>query len=267
MNEDRKIALITGASEGLGAEFARLFAARGHDLALVARRQDRLDALADEIGGGGRPRPLVIALDLTVPDAPAQLAAELKAAGASVQYLVNNAGYGLNGPFGELPLDAQIGMIDLNVHALTALAHVFLPDLERNRGGMLNLASIAAMAPGPGMAVYYASKAFVLSLSEALTEELRPRGVRVTALCPGPVVTGFQERAGMAPETLKPPPGVAGARETVEAGYNGLMAGRRVVTPGLVNQALAAGLAWIPHWITLPQLAARQARRGGEAAK
>ncbi len=261
MTQPRKVALVTGASEGLGVEFARLFAERGHDLALVARRAGRLEALADEIAGRGRLRPLVVPLDLARPEAPALLVAAMAEADASVEYLVNNAGYGLNGPFDALPLDDELAMIDVNVRALTALAHRFSPDLRANRGGMLNVASIAAFAPGPGMAVYYATKAYVLSLSEALAEELRPHGVRVTALCPGPVATGFQNRAGMAASASAAPPGVSGARETVEAGYDGLMAGRRVVTPGLVNQALAAGLAWIPHSLTLPKIAARQANR------
>jgi len=260
----RRIALVTGASEGLGAEFARLFAARGHDLALVARRAERLEALAGEIAATGRPRPIVIAADLARPEAPAELAAAVKAAGAQVEYLVNNAGYGVNGPFADLPLADQAGMIDLNVRALTALAHAFIPDLRATRGGMLNVASVAAFAPGPGMAVYYASKAYVLSFSEALWQELRADGVRVTALCPGPVLTGFQQRAGMDLKSFDVPPGVAGARETVEAGYAGLMAGRRVATPGLVNRALAAGMAWIPHGLTLPRLAARQSKRGGD---
>ncbi|MEI2735612.1 MAG: SDR family oxidoreductase [Rhodoblastus sp.] len=265
MSHQRRIALVTGASEGLGVEFARVFAERGHDLALVARRADRLEALADEIAAknakSGKPRPIVVALDLAPADAPGKLASALAQAGASVEYLVNNAGYGLNGRFAELPIDDQLGMIDLNVRSLTAMARQFLPDLRAARGGMVNVASIAAFAPGPGMAVYYASKAYVLSLSEALAEELRADGVRVTALCPGPVVTGFQKRAGMNAEAFSAPPGVAGARETAVAAYDGLMAGRRVVTPGLVNQALAAGLAWIPHSISLPQLAARQAKR------
>jgi len=263
MSEARKVALITGASEGLGVEFAKLFSERGHDLALVARRGDRLEALADEIAAQGKARPIVVALDLAGADAPGNLMSALAQAGAKVEYLVNNAGYGLNGPFADLPLGDQLGMIDVNVRALTALAYQFLPDLRECRGGLLNVASIAALAPGPGMAVYYASKAFVLSLSEALAEELRPAQVRVTALCPGPVVTGFQKRAGMSAQASAAPPGVAGARATVLAGYDGLMAGRRVVTPGLVNQALAAGLAWIPHSLSLPQLAARQARRLG----
>lgn len=263
MSEERTIALVTGASEGLGVEFARVFAERGHDLGLVARRADRLEALADEIAKSGKSRPIVVALDLALADAPAKLASALAQAGAKVQYLVNNAGYGLNGPFADLPLDDQLGMIDLNVRSLTAMARQFLPDLRATRGGMVNVASIAAFAPGPGMAVYYASKAYVLSFSEALAQELRADGVRVTALCPGPVVTGFQKRAGMSAEASSAPPGVAGARETVVAAYDGLMAGRRVVTPGLVNRALAAGMAWVPHSMSLPRLAARQASRLG----
>lgn len=261
MSETRRIALITGASEGLGVEFARLFSERGHDVALVARRKDRLDALADEIAGQGRARPIVVALDLAEADAPDRLVEALAAENAAVEYLINNAGYGLAGPFDALPLDDQLAMIAVNVRALTALAHRFLPDLRAARGGMLNVASIAAFAPGPGMAVYYASKAYVLSLSEALAEEMRPHGVRVSALCPGPVATGFQQRAGMSASASAAPPGVADARATVEAGYDALFAGRRVAVPGLVNRALAAGLAWTPHALLLPKLAARQASR------
>lgn len=263
MSEPRRVALITGASEGLGAEFARLFAERGHDVALVARRRDRLDALAGEIAAEGRPKPIVIELDLARPDAADRLVEALAAENAAVEYLVNNAGYGLTGPFDALPAADQLAMIDLNVRALTALAHRFLPDLRATRGGMINVASIAGFAPGPGMAVYYASKAYVLSFSEALAEEMRPHGVRVTALCPGPVVTGFQRRAGMNAAAMSAPRGVAGARETVLAGYDGLLAGRRVVVPGLVNRGLAAAMAWIPHSISLPRLAARQAGRAG----
>lgn len=267
MSGARKVALVTGASEGLGVEFAKLFAERGHDLALVARRGEKLEALADEIAATGKHRPVVVSMDLAQPDAPGKLAIALSQEGATVEYLVNNAGYGVNGPFASLPIDDQLGMIDLNVRSLTAMAHQFLPDLKATRGGMLNVASIAGFAPGPGMAIYYASKAYVLSFSEALTEELRASGVRVTALCPGPVVTGFQARAGMDLKTFAAPPGVAGARETVVAGYEGLMAGRRVVTPGFVNQALAAAMAWIPHSISLPKMAARQATRIPGAGK
>ncbi len=267
MSAPRKVAVITGASDGLGVEFAKVFAERGHDLALVARRGDRLEALADEIVATGKPRPIVVAMDLAPADAPGQLAAALAQAGAQAEYLVNNAGYGLNGAFADLAIDDQLGMIDLNIRSLTAMAHQFLPDLRATRGGMLNVASVAAYGPGPNMAIYYASKAYVLSFTEALHEEMRPAAVRVTALCPGPVATGFQARAGMGGKALEQASGFPGARETVVAGYDGLIAGRRVVTPGLANQALVTALAWIPHAISLPRMAARHAGRKGGAGK
>lgn len=258
----RPAAIVTGASEGIGAELARVFAAGGHDLVLVARRRDRLEALASEIAATGRPQPLVVALDLARPEAPEELAGALAAAGVAPAFLVNNAGFGTVGLFAGAEIDPQLGMIDLNIRALTALTHRFLPQIVAARGGILNVASIAAFAPGPGMAVYYASKAYVLSFTEALAEELSKQGVRVTALCPGPVVTGFQARAGFDPSMLKSMgPAVLSARATAEAGYEGLMAGRRVVVPGAANKALVRAMAWIPHAILLPQLFARQSRR------
>ena len=260
MSAMRDVTLITGASEGIGADFARVFAERGHDLALVAHRGDRLDALADELAATGRPRPLVIALDLAAPDSPDVLAGALAAANARASILVNNAGFGRLGAFAAEDSAAQLAMIDLNVRALTALTHRFLPDLVAAKGGLLNVASIAAFAPGPGMAVYYASKAYVLSFTEALAEELGATGVRVCALCPGPIETGFQARAGI-DGSISKAPGVISARAAAEAGYAGLMGGRRVVVPGTTAKFLAQALAWIPHAILLPQVAARQAKR------
>lgn len=255
-------AIITGASEGIGAELARIFAEKGHDLVLVARRRERLEALADEIVAAGRARPLVVALDLARPESVGQLADALAAASVAPAYLVNNAGYGTVGTFANADLEPQLGMIDLNIRALTALTHRFLPEIAAARGGILNVASIAAFAPGPGMAVYYASKAFVLSFTEALAEEVAKQGVRATALCPGPVVTGFQARAGFDPAMLKSlGSAVLSARVTAQAGYDGLIAGRRVVIPGTANKALVQAMAWIPHAILLPQLLARQSRR------
>ena len=263
MNEpaQRPVAIVTGASEGIGAELARVFAENGHDLVLVARRRERLESLADEIMAKGRPRPLVVALDLARPDAADTLAAALDASGVTPRYLVNNAGFGSVAPFESDPVDTHLGMIDLNIRSLTALTHRFIPAIVATKGGILNVASIAAYAPGPGMAVYYASKAFVLSLSEALSQELAGKGVTVTALCPGPVVTGFQTRAGLDSKALTKGPGVLSARVTAEAGYAALMAGERVVIPGAVNKILVRLMAWIPHAILLPQVAARQARR------
>ncbi|MFZ2068968.1 MAG: SDR family NAD(P)-dependent oxidoreductase, partial [Xanthobacteraceae bacterium] len=189
--------LITGASSGIGAELAHVFAEHGHELVLTARREAELEALAGAIAASGRPRPLVLPLDLVERDAVAQLAAALEANGVEPDNVVNNAGFGLAGKAAELDRDDQVAMVDLNIRALTELSLVFADSLARHRGGLLNVASIAGFLPGPGMAVYYASKAYVLSFSEALHEELRGRGVRVTVLCPGPVATGFQARAGL----------------------------------------------------------------------
>ncbi|MGA8819996.1 MAG: SDR family NAD(P)-dependent oxidoreductase, partial [Xanthobacteraceae bacterium] len=189
--------LITGASSGIGAELAHVFAEHGHELALTARREAELEALAGAIAASGRPRPLVLPLDLVQRDAVAQLAAALEANGVEPDNVVNNAGFGLAGKAAELDRDDQVAMVDLNIRALTELSLAFADSLARHRGGLLNVASIAGFLPGPGMAVYYASKAYVLSFSEALHEELRGRGVRVTVLCPGPVATGFQARAGL----------------------------------------------------------------------
>lgn len=264
MSARRRLALITGASDGIGKELALIFAQHGHDLALTARRAERLEALADAIAATGRPRPLVIPCDLARPEGSATLAAALADAGAEVETLVNNAGFGLNGAFAALDGDEQGAMIDLNVRALTELTWRLLPDLRKTRGAILNVASVASYAPGPGMAVYYASKAYVLSFSEALHEELKPDGVRVSALCPGPVATGFQARAGIAAAKLGP--GLLSARATAQAGYDGLRAGRRIIVPGGANKGLVAALAYIPHWLLLPRIAARQLGRRSASA-
>ena len=194
-----RVTLITGASAGIGTELARVFASNGHRLALVARRADRLATLAGEIAAAGGATPIVIPCDLEHPDAGDKIAAVLAAEGVEVEYLVNNAGFGLFGKAIDLDRSAQLGMISLNISTLTDLSLRFAESLIRHRGGILNVGSIAGFLPGPGMAVYYASKAYVLSFSEALRGELAPRGVRVTALCPGPVPTEFQTRAGFEP--------------------------------------------------------------------
>ena len=173
----KPVTLITGASAGIGAELARVFAKHGHELVLVARREDRLIALADEIATAGRPRPAVLAIDLEQRDAAARIAAELSSRGLEPAIVVNNAGFGLAGAAAALDRDEQLGMIDLNIRALTELSLAFVDSLARHRGGILNVASAAAFLPGPGMAVYYASKAYVLSFSEALHHELAPLGV------------------------------------------------------------------------------------------
>lgn len=247
----RKLALITGASEGIGAELARVMAQAGHDLALVARRADLLAALADEIAASGRPRPLVIARDLSDPAAAGSLAAWIEEAGASVEILVNNAGFGLHGEARRLERAAQIDMIDLNIRALTDITLCFLPQIVEARGRILQVASVAAFLPGPHMAVYYATKAYVLSFSEALGQELKHAGVQVSALCPGPTYTGFQSRAGFDAklfERLRP----MTARDVAQAGYAGLMAGRRVIVPGMLNKASRVLARLTPHAVLLP---------------
>ena len=186
------VALITGASAGLGVDFARQLSRRGHRLVLVARRIERLEALAAELGNAR-----AIAIDLSGDGAVAALMANVEAAGEHVEMLVNNAGFGLHGRFDKADSARLRQMIDLNCGALTELCRAVLPDMvERRSGGILNVASTAAFQPGPGMAVYFATKAFVLSLSEALHEEVKRFGVKVTALCPGPTRTEFGDVAG-----------------------------------------------------------------------
>ncbi|ARN80894.1 SDR family NAD(P)-dependent oxidoreductase [Methylocystis bryophila] len=251
--KQRGVAIVTGASDGIGAELARVFAARGHDLALVARRADRLEALADEIvAQGAERRPLVIALDLCAAGAIEALAKALDEAGARAEILVNNAGFGLVGSVEKLDPAEQLAIIDLNVRALTALTLRFLPSIVACQGAILNVASIAAFMPGPSFAIYYATKAYVLSFSEALTQELSAGGVKVSCLCPGPVETGFQARSGF---ELKGKLGAArlalvSPAEVARQGYEGLMAGRRVVVPGLMNQIIVLVARFVPRgWL------------------
>jgi uncharacterized protein len=242
----KPVTLITGASAGIGTALARVFAAHGHELVLVARREDRLKALADEIVTSGRPRPTVVALDLGRRDAVALLTGELQSRDFEPKFVVNNAGFGLTGDAATLDRGEQLAMIDLHVRALTELSLAFVDSLARHRGGILNVASIAAFLPGPGMAVYYASKAFVLSFSEALHRELAGRGIRVTALCPGPVQTEFQARSGMQL------PGIAkiielSPQRVAEIGYAALMRGKRVAVAGLGNRIAVALMRFVPN--------------------
>lgn len=256
----RPIAVITGASAGIGAALARTFARHGHALALVARRGERLHTLAGEIAATGVPAPLVIAADLAVPGAAQRIGAALLAHGAEPRFMVNNAGFGLIGPAATRDRDEQLTMIDVNMRALTDLSLAFVDSLARQGGGILNVGSMAGFLPGPGMAVYYATKAYVLSLSEALHAELKSRGVRVCVLCPGPVPTEFAARAGggddMAPSLL-----TQSAERVAELGYRGLMQGRRVVVPGLANRLVTALVPLVPHRILLRAVAKRQSRR------
>ena len=249
----RPVTLITGASAGIGAELARVFAAHGHELVLVARREGLLAALAKEIAATGRSRPTVLALDLARRDAVSTLAAKLTSHGLETAIVVNNAGFGLVGPAAALSRDEQLAMIDLNVRALTELSLAFVESLARHRGGILNGASVAAFMPGPGMAVYYGSKAYVLSFSEALHHELSRRGVRVTALCPGPVPTEFQTRAGLQsdrPERAVVAFGRAGSPRWLSRVY----ARKRVVVAGIGNPIALFLVRMVPHAALLPLL-------------
>lgn len=263
MSALRPVTLITGASAGIGVALARVFAREGHQLALVARREDRLRALADEIAAKGPRRPIVITDDLAKPGASDRLRAALTEHGAEPQYVVNNAGFGLIGRAANRDRAEQLDMIDLNVRTLTELSLAFVPSLERHRGGILNVGSMAGFLPGPGMAVYYASKAFVLSFSEALHSELKPRGIRVTILCPGPVPTEFAARAGIK-EGLAPDLLTQSAEAVAEAGYRGLMRGQRTVVPGLINKIGILVLRIAPRGSVLRAIDARQSRRRAE---
>ncbi|HEY1735430.1 MAG TPA: SDR family oxidoreductase [Methylovirgula sp.] len=255
---NRTVALITGASGGIGADLARVFAAHGHDLALVARSKDQLEALANEIAATGKPKPIVIVEDLAKPDAAETIAAALKAADASPDILVNNAGYGLLGDVADLDAAGQLGIIDVNNRALLALTIKFLPAIKAAHGKILNVASIVSFFPGPGMAVYYASKAFDLSFGHALGYELRKDGVTVTTLCPGVTTTGFQSRAGFHSGMMLMRLGAATSASVAEAGYAGTMAGRRTVIHGLANKLLCYTAPFLPSAILLPVIAAMQ---------
>jgi short-subunit dehydrogenase len=239
---------------------ARVFAANGHRVALTARREDRLKVLAGEISAAGGKPPMVIACDLEAPDAGDRIAAVLASEGVEIEYLVNNAGFGLFGDAIKLDRAAQLGIIAVNIRALTDLSLRFADSLIRHRGGILNVSSVAGFLPGPGMAVYYASKAYVLSFTEALRYELAPYGVRVTALCPGPVPSEFQSRAGYAPGFDSAILNVS-AREVALQAYQGLMANRRAVLPGLGIKMVPLLLRLFPRSFILAAVGRFQLRK------
>jgi len=236
------VALITGASAGLGVDFARQLSAKGQRLVLVARRKERLDALATELGNAR-----AVEMDLSEAGAADRLMANVAAHGEHVELLVNNAGFGLTGRFAELDGQRQRQMIDLNCGALVELTHAVLPGMiGRKQGQILNVASTAAFQPGPGMAVYFATKAFVLSFSEALHEEVKKQGVVVSALCPGPTATEFGEVAGFGPSNLLDKV-AADSPSVVRAGLDGLERGKAIVVPGLMNKATAQANRFFPR--------------------
>jgi uncharacterized protein len=248
----RGAALITGASSGIGLELARQAARDGHPLVLVARRRDRLAKLAGEIEATYEVPTSVIAADLTDPSTPRLVHEECRRAGTAVEVLVNNAGFGGWGHFVETELAVELDMVQVNVIALLQLTKLFAADMvERGRGRILNLASTAAFQPGPLMAVYYASKAFVLSFSEAIANELAGSGVTVTALCPGPTRSEFQRRAEIEGARL-----VSGwvkmmtAAEVAREGWAAMKRGRRLVVPGLMNKAGIHAVRLSPRRLT-----------------
>lgn len=233
-----KTALITGASGGIGYELALLCARDGFDCILVARSHEKLNALAARLESEFRVKTLVLAKDLSNPSAVDEIYEEISAASLPVEVLVNNAGFPVFGLFSETDLDDELEMLQVNVVALTQLTKLFLRGMiERRYGRILNLASTAAFEPGPLMAVYYASKAYVLSFSEALANELGGTGVTVTTLAPGPTRTGFQKRGQLEDSRLVQGQ-IADAQSVALAGYRGLMAGKTIVIPGFTNKLI-----------------------------
>ena len=245
----RPVTLITGASAGIGTALAHVFAANHHEVVLVARREQILANLAAEIAATGAPKPIVLRADVARIDAAQRIGEALAAAGVEPDIVVNNAAFGLVGQADTLDRGEQLAMVDLNVRALTELSLAFLEPLERHKGGLLNVASVAGFMPGPGMAIYYASKAYVISFSEALHQELAPKGVRVTTLCPGPVPSEFAARAGIK-STTYPRLLTRSAGRVAQEGYAGLKAGRRLVVPGFPNKLGAYLLPLLPRsWV------------------
>lgn len=252
----RPTALITGASAGIGAELAKVFAAHDHDLVLVARRRDTLEALAGQLEGKHGITVTVIVDDLGDSEAPERIFAAVRDARIDVDVLVNNAGFGLGGEFSETPIEREMTMVQVNVTSLMQLTKLFVaPMLRRRAGYVMNVASTAAFFPGPMMSVYYATKAFVLSFSQALAEELAKSGVTVSCLCPGPTQTEFAEVAKI--KTVKLfALDLADARDVAEFGYRAMMAGWRVAVPGARNKLLVQAQRLVPR-----RLVARAVRK------
>jgi short-subunit dehydrogenase len=245
-------ALITGASGGIGYELANLFAKNGHDLVLVARNADKLKEIAEDLQVKYRNTVHIVPMNLSNADTPNELYYYLERNSIQVAYLVNNAGFGTHGKFSEIELQEQLDLVQLNITTLTHLSRLFIPGmLKRKYGGILNIASTAAFQPGPLMATYYASKSYVLFLSEALASEMKGTGVWVTALCPGPTATGFQQRAGIEKTTLVKKTGMMMDVEKVaKIGYHGFMKKKSLIIPGVVNRVFAQGIRFSPRKLT-----------------
>ncbi len=248
---ERPSTLITGASSGIGSALAWQAAAAGHDLILTARRGYLLTELAEALTARLGGRVLTIEADLSLPDGADRLVNEVLASGWQIDHLINNAGLGACGPVAGLPVGRLHGLLQVNLVSLTTLTRLLLPSmLARGAGGILNVASLAAFQPGPDMAAYYASKAYVLSLSEALHEETRGSGVRISCLCPGPTSTGFAREATME-DALLFRFGLMTAESVARAGWRGFQRGQRIIIPGWKNKLLATLGRLTPHFISL----------------
>ncbi|HSG50324.1 MAG TPA: SDR family oxidoreductase [Longimicrobiales bacterium] len=259
-------ALVTGASGGLGADMARILAARGFPLVLTARSAPDLEDLARELGEAHGTQVRLVPMDLSSPGAGDALADAVEATGIPVEVLVNNAGFGQWGPWVEQDAEEEAAMLRLNVEALTVLARRMAPGMvAQGYGRILNVGSVAGFFPGPLMTVYYATKAYVLSFSEALAEELRGTGVTVTCLCPGPVRTGFQDRAALSLPRVTSP-AVVPSREVARAGIEGMFRGRARVVPGLLNKLSVWAPRFLPRTL-VPKLVFRIQRRRGQRGK
>lgn len=251
-SNQRKTALVTGASAGIGYELAKVLAENGFDLVLIARNKERLEAVADELEASFNVRAAVMCKDLVVPRAPDEIFEELERAGVTIDVLVNNAGYGTHGPFHESDTQKELDMIQLNVTALVHLTRLVVPGMvARGSGRIMNVASTAAFQPGPFMAIYYATKAFGVSFSEAIGNELKGTGVTVTAFCPGPTRTEFQQRAGIEASRLNTAGMIADADEVARFGYRAMMKGRPLAIPGVKNRTLAFAVRFFPRQVVL----------------
>jgi uncharacterized protein len=260
-------ALITGASAGLGAEYAKLFAVDRHDVVLVARRRDRLEALAKELRGAHGVQAYAIAADLAAPDGARRVLDEAKRLGVEVGFLVNNAGFGTTGAFAELELERELQMVQVNIVALMTLTRELLPAMiARKRGRILNIGSTAGFQPGPFMAAYYASKAFVNSFTEALAYELRGTGVTATVSCPGATATEFSTVAGTDGSRLFRM-GAAPAATVAREGYRAMMAGRPTVVHGAKNKLAVQLLRVSPRAAVRAVAASLNAPPRGQAAR
>jgi uncharacterized protein len=248
IRNDAQTVLVTGASTGIGVDLAECFARDGYNLVLAARSEAALREVAERLSKTYGVLAVPIAVDLGVIGAGAKLADEIKNHGLSVDVLVNNAGYGYAGPFNGSDIATQLGMIDLNDRVLVELTHIYWPGmLAKNRGGVLNVASTAAFQPGPLMAIYYASKAFVLSFSEALWEEARGTGVHVSCLCPGPTVSKFRERAGTGAKKLSRSGTPMSSASVAALGYRAWQNNKRVEITGLRNRVMARAVPFVPR--------------------